>query len=163
MTRILGLYRNTGVIINLELSTPGIKRAVSLSWFMWMTLANSCVSKSGAHLRDGCFNLAVRMELCFLLSCTSAMPSQNQAFEFYGCRRRRLALKAKSLGRNMLRKYATLVHPDTLLRWYKKLIAEKYDGSKNRGSSEHVSVRAPQRGQHSRWSTLRVSDPIHCF
>ena len=33
----------------------------------------------------------------------------------------------------MLDKYATLVHPDTLLRWYRKLIAEKYDGSKNRG------------------------------
>ena len=26
-----------------------------------------------------------------------------------------------------------VVHPDTLLRWYRKLIAEKYDGSKNRG------------------------------
>ena len=52
---------------------------------------------------------------------------------FTNAERRRLALKAKSLGRKMLDKYATLVHPDTLLRWYRKLIAEKYDGSKNRG------------------------------
>ncbi len=51
---------------------------------------------------------------------------------FTDAERRRLALKAKSLGRKALRKYATLVHPDTLLRWYRKLIAEKYDGSKNR-------------------------------
>ncbi len=27
----------------------------------------------------------------------------------------------------------SIAHPDTLLRWYKKLVAEKYDGSKNRG------------------------------
>ena len=26
-----------------------------------------------------------------------------------------------------------VVHPDALLRWYRKLIAQKYDGSKNRG------------------------------
>ena len=47
---------------------------------------------------------------------------------FTDAERRRLALKAKSLGRKMLRKDATLAHPDTLLRWYEKLIAEKYDG-----------------------------------
>ncbi len=47
--------------------------------------------------------------------------------------RRRLAVKAKALGRKMLRKYATLAHPDTLLRWYRELIAQKYDGSTNRG------------------------------
>ena len=52
---------------------------------------------------------------------------------FTDAERRRLALKEKSLGRKALRKYVTLVHPDTLLRWYRKLIAEKYDGSKNRG------------------------------
>ena len=65
---------------------------------------------------------------------------------FTDAERRRLAVKAKSLGRNMLCKYATIAHPDTLLRWYQKLIAEKYDGSKNRGSTEHVSVRRRAQG-----------------
>ena len=48
-------------------------------------------------------------------------------------RRRRLAAKAKMLGRRILREVATIVTPETLLTWRRKLIARKYDGSKNRG------------------------------
>ena len=47
--------------------------------------------------------------------------------------RRRLAAKAKKLGRGVLRDMNTLVTPDTLLRWHRQLIARKYDGSANRG------------------------------
>lgn len=46
--------------------------------------------------------------------------------------RRRLAALAHPLGRQRLKKLATLVTPDTLLRWYKRLIAQKFDGSKPR-------------------------------
>jgi transposase InsO family protein len=46
--------------------------------------------------------------------------------------RRRLAAKAKVVGRNGLFEISTLVTPDTLLRWYRRLIAKKYDGSKSR-------------------------------
>ena len=46
--------------------------------------------------------------------------------------RRRLAVKAKALGRKALAQVASIVTPDTLLRWYRDLIAAKYDGSKNR-------------------------------
>jgi transposase InsO family protein len=46
--------------------------------------------------------------------------------------RRRLAALAHPLGRKRLKEIATLVTPDTLLRWYKRLIAEKFDGSKHR-------------------------------
>ena len=46
--------------------------------------------------------------------------------------RRRLAAKAKAIGRRGLFEISTLVTPDTLLRWYRRLIAKKYDGSKNR-------------------------------
>ncbi len=46
--------------------------------------------------------------------------------------RRRLAVKAKGLGRKALAEVASIVTPDTLLRWYRDLIAAKYDGSKNR-------------------------------
>jgi len=45
---------------------------------------------------------------------------------------RRLAAKAKALGRKGLKEVAGLVTPDTLLRGYKKLIAQKYDGSQHR-------------------------------
>jgi len=46
--------------------------------------------------------------------------------------RRRLAAKANGLGRTILAEVATLVTPETLLAWHRKLIAQKYDGSKRR-------------------------------
>ena len=45
----------------------------------------------------------------------------------------RLAEKAKGLGRKALREIATLVTPETLLAWHRKLVAQKYDGSARRG------------------------------
>ncbi len=51
---------------------------------------------------------------------------------FTDAQRRRLATKAKTIGRKGLFEIGTLVTPDTLLRWYRRLIAKKYDGSKIR-------------------------------
>jgi transposase len=47
--------------------------------------------------------------------------------------RRRLAAKARMLGGRILREVATIVTPETLLAWHRKLIARKYNGSKHRG------------------------------
>src|SRR5439155_23235777 len=47
--------------------------------------------------------------------------------------RRRLAVRAKGLGRKLLAEVASLVTPDTLLAWHRKLIAEKYDGHNQLG------------------------------
>jgi len=47
--------------------------------------------------------------------------------------RRRLAAKAKGLGRKLLAEVATIVTPETLLAWHRKLIAQKYDGTAQRG------------------------------
>ena len=52
---------------------------------------------------------------------------------FTDAQRRRLAAKAKSLGRRVRRDLHTLVTPDTLLRWHRQLIARTYDGSGRRG------------------------------
>jgi hypothetical protein len=46
--------------------------------------------------------------------------------------RRRLAAKAKKIGRNGLFRVETLVTPDTLLRGHRTLIARRYDGSNHR-------------------------------
>ena len=46
--------------------------------------------------------------------------------------RRRLAVKGKVLGRRRLAAVAGIVTPDTILRWYRRLVAKKYDGSKMR-------------------------------
>src|ERR687888_2570418 len=45
---------------------------------------------------------------------------------------RRLAALAHPLGRQRLTEVATIATPDTLLRWYKRLIAQKFDGSTRR-------------------------------
>ena len=46
--------------------------------------------------------------------------------------RRRLATLAYPLGRQRLKEVATLVTPETLLRWYHRLMAQKFDGSWHR-------------------------------
>lgn len=46
--------------------------------------------------------------------------------------RRSLAAKARLLSRKLLSDIATIVTPETLLRWHRKLIANKYDGSASR-------------------------------
>ena len=45
---------------------------------------------------------------------------------------RRLAVLGKALGRKLLSTCCNIVTPDTVLRWHRKLIAMKYDGSANR-------------------------------
>ena len=46
--------------------------------------------------------------------------------------RRRLAVKGKVLGRKMLEEVGTLFSPDTILRWHRQLVAQKWDYSGRR-------------------------------
>jgi putative transposase len=46
--------------------------------------------------------------------------------------RETLAEIGKRLGRRALAQVACAAKPDTILRWYRKLIAQKFDGSKHR-------------------------------
>src|SRR5579883_1170119 len=48
--------------------------------------------------------------------------------------RKTLAEIGKQLGKKALEEVATLVKPETILCWHRKLIAKKFDGSKNRSS-----------------------------
>src|SRR5688572_8901266 len=50
---------------------------------------------------------------------------------FTDAQRRRLARKAKPLGRARLHERSPIVTPDTLLRWYRELVAQKYDGTRD--------------------------------
>jgi transposase InsO family protein len=76
--------------------------------------------------------------------------------------RRRLAVRAKAIGRKGLFEISTLVTPDTLLRWYRRLIAKKYDGSGSRGSGcpktaieiERIITRMAR--DNPRWGYTRI-------
>ena len=68
----------------------------------------------------------------------------DKGLRFTNDQRRRLAVRAKRLGRKILVELGTIVTPETLLAWPRRLIAQKYDGSKNRGPGR------PRRGRRSR-------------
>ena len=48
--------------------------------------------------------------------------------------RMRVAAKARRLSRKMLEQCTELFTPDTIMRWFRELVAQKYDGSRNRTS-----------------------------
>jgi putative transposase len=80
--------------------------------------------------------------------------------------RRRLAVKAKVLGRRTLAELDTLVMPDTLLNWHSKLIAEKYDGSLQRRPGrpqvreavQHLVVRLAK--ENRTWGYRRIQGAL---
>ena len=47
--------------------------------------------------------------------------------------RRHLARLGKLIGRKALGSVASVATPDTIIRWYRELVAKKYDGSQRRG------------------------------
>jgi hypothetical protein len=51
---------------------------------------------------------------------------EGQRLRFTDEQRMRLAVKAKGLGRRLLDELETLMTPDTLLAWHRKLIAQKW-------------------------------------
>ena len=46
--------------------------------------------------------------------------------QFTDAERRRLAVRAKAIGRKLLSQLETLVTPDTLLRWHRELVAQTH-------------------------------------
>src|SRR5207237_7945652 len=56
----------------------------------------------------------------------------DRRMRFTDDQRRRLAARARKIGRKLLNDVATIVTPETLLAWHRRLIAKKYDGSANR-------------------------------
>src|SRR5450755_1240972 len=53
---------------------------------------------------------------------------------FTDAERALLARKAKAVGRKALLKLDTIVSPDTLLRWHRRLVAEKWNFSHRRAA-----------------------------
>ena len=80
--------------------------------------------------------------------------------------RRRLAAKAKGLGRKLLSEVATIVTPETLLAWHRKLIAQKYDGSGKRGpgrprTADEIETLVIQVAEENRdWGYRRIQGAL---
>lgn len=88
----------------------------------------------------------------------------SRRIRFLDDQRRRLAAKGKVLGRKLLAEYAGLVTPDTILRWHRKLIARKYDGSRRRGPgrpskpTETAALVVRQARENPSWGYTRLRD-----
>ena len=58
---------------------------------------------------------------------------RGKRIRFTDAERALLARKAKAVGRKALLKLDSIVSPDTLMRWHRRLVAQKWDYSKRRG------------------------------
>lgn len=86
---------------------------------------------------------------------------------FTDAQRNRLARKGKALGRAALAECATLVTPDTILRWYRKLVAKKYDstGKRSRGRprtrAEIETLVVQVATENPRFGYTRIRDTLY--
>src|SRR5262245_20613943 len=80
--------------------------------------------------------------------------------------RRRLAVRAKDLGNKLLREVPTIVTPETLLAWHRRLIAQKYDGSGKRGcgrprkSAEIKDLVVRMAKENRSWGYRRIQEAL---
>ena len=81
--------------------------------------------------------------------------------------RMRVAAKAKRLSRKMLEQCTEMFTPDTIMRWYRQLVAKKYDGSQNRSSpgrpqitEEIVILVIRFKKENPRWGYQKITDQI---
>jgi putative transposase len=81
--------------------------------------------------------------------------------------RETLAAIGKRLGRKALAKVACVARPDTILEWYRRLIAMKFDGSKHRSypgrpriSAEVEALIVKFAGENSGWGYDRIAGAL---
>ena len=79
--------------------------------------------------------------------------------------RRRLAIRAQKLGRTALREVATIVTPDTLLRWHRQLVARKWTYSRKQTGRcsalpdiRQLVVRMAE--EHPTWGYTRIQGAL---
>ena len=86
---------------------------------------------------------------------------------FTDAERRRLAVKGKALGRKLLRQFACIATPDTILRWHRDLVAKKYDGSKKRGpgrphkTPDLFALVVEMAEKNPSWDYTRIRDALN--
>jgi len=92
---------------------------------------------------------------------------QNKRILLTKRQRIKIAAKAKQLSRKMLEQCTVLFTADTVMRWYNRLIAQKYDGSKNRNkvgrpqiTHKIVNLAIKFKKENPRWGYQKITDQI---
>src|SRR5437867_6274433 len=84
---------------------------------------------------------------------------RGRRIRFTDAERALLARKAKAVGRKALLELDTIVSPDTLLRWHRRLVAQKWTFAEQRGAGRlgimrHISELIVRKAQDNpRWAT----------
>jgi hypothetical protein len=92
---------------------------------------------------------------------------QNKRILLTKSQKMRVASKAKRLSRKMLEQCTVLFTPDTILGWFSKLVAEKYNGCNNRGkvgrpqiSHEIIQLVIKFKKENLRWGYQKITDQV---
>ena len=128
-------------------------------WITLLTYLAYCINK---ELYKAIDYLKTQVEVLI-----EQQEKQNKRILLTNSQRRRIAAKAKKLSRKMLKDCTVLFTVDTVLGWYKKLIAEKYDGSRNRGkvgrpqiTMEIIRLVIKFKKENPRWGYQKITDQI---
>ena len=91
---------------------------------------------------------------------------RGRRIRFTDAERALLARKAKAVGRRALLELDTIVSPDTLLRWHRRLVAQKWNFAERRGVGRpgimrHISELIVRMAQENRgWGYTRIQGAL---
>ncbi len=92
---------------------------------------------------------------------------KGRSLRFSDAERALLAGKAFEIPRKVLLELGTIVTPDTLLRWHRKLVAQKVDFSSRRGPGRPrtlqviVELVARMATENPKWGYTRIQGALH--
>ena len=92
---------------------------------------------------------------------------KGRRLRFTDKQRLRLSVKARALGRKALEQFAGIATPDTLLRWFRTLVAGKYDGTAKRSPGRPrmrdtiADLVVEMANENQSWGYTRIRDALH--
>lgn len=137
-------------------------RSQAMKQRLWLTVATClayCIDKELYRAID-----YLREQVRVLVE---QQEKQKKRILLSNSQRMRVAAKAKRLSRRMLERCTELFTPDTIMRWHRQLIAEKYDGSQSRSyggrppiAEEVVELVIRFKQENPRWGYKNIRDQV---
>ena len=128
-------------------------------WLPFITCLAYCIDKELYNAID-----YLREQVRVLIE---QQEKQNKRILLTNSQRMSVAAKAKRLSRKILERCTELFTPDTVMRWYRELISEKYDGSLNRTyagrppiTREIVNLVIRFKEENPRWGYQKIRDQV---